>query len=167
MVSLIASSSDIHQVICKVLHCILVETTAHDLMDTMPTIRTLLATVLETYQRGLFPKEIRTRIMIMLCDIVLDNKLYTAYGEHQFTNWLSTLPKLLCQPYISMHTLKTFSHLARQKNPHFMKHLDVNQMAIIGKSFLMFIGWRTWSGTDFFLSFTPISYIFFHTLCLY
>lgn len=139
MVSLIASPSDIHQAMCKVLRCILVENSAYHSIDTVPAIRELLATVLETYQRGLFPKEIRTRILIMLCDIVLDNKLYAVYGEHLFNAWLPTLPKLLCQPYISTHILKTFSHLARQKNPHFMKHLDVNQAAIIGKSFLMLL----------------------------
>lgn len=141
MVSLNASPSDIHQAICKVLRCILVENSAiHSAtIDNVPAIRELLATVLETYQRGLFPKEIRTRIMIMLCDIVLDNKLYAVYGEHLFNAWLPTLPKLLCQPHISTHILKTFSHLARQKNPHFMKHLDVNQAAIIGKSFLMLV----------------------------
>lgn len=141
MVSLIASPSDIHQAICKVLRCILVENSAYHTADIVPAIRELLATVLETYQRGLFPKEIRTRILIMLCDIVLDNKLYAVYGEHLFNAWLPTLPKLLCQPYISTHILKTFSHLARQKNPHFMRHLDVNQAAIIGKSFLMLVGW--------------------------
>lgn len=113
---------------------ILVES-AHEWLDSTPSIKELLATVLDTYQRSKFPKDIRTRILIMLCDIVLDHKLYAAYGSNIFSKWLPTLPKLLCQPYISMHILKTFSHLARQQNPLFMKHLDEYQEQIMGKSF--------------------------------
>lgn len=134
LVSLDTLTPDILQIIVKVLRTILVDS-ADEWLDTTPSIKELLARVLETYQRGKLPKEIRTRILIMLCDIVLDHKLYAAYGSNIFSNWLPTLPKLLCQPYVSPHILKMFSHLARQQNPIFMKHLDENQEAIIGNYF--------------------------------
>lgn len=131
--SLNSLTPDTLQIVVKVLRTILVEN-ASDWLNIVPTIKELLVTVLATYQRGSFPKEMRTRIMIMLCDIVLDHKLYAAYGEDVFSSWLPTLPNLLCQPHISSHILKTFSHLGRQKNAHFMKHLELNQAAILGKS---------------------------------
>lgn len=119
-------------IVVKVLRTVLVDN-AKEWLGTTPALKDLLATVLTVYQRGQFPKEIRTRILILLCDIVLDHKLYTAYGQNIFNDWLPTLPKLLCQPFVSLHVLKTFSHLAKQKNPSFMKHLDENQHEIIGK----------------------------------
>lgn len=126
---------DTLQNVVKLLRTILVEN-GHGLLETTPAIRELLAIVLEIYQRGKFPKEIRTRVLIMLCDIVLDHKLCVAYGQNIFSTWLPTLPKLLCQPYVSPHILKTFSHLARQRNPQFLAHLADHQQAILGKNFL-------------------------------
>lgn len=123
---------NILQIFIKLLRTILVDN-ATEWLATMPAIKDLLVTGLGIYQRRKFPNEIRTRILIMLCDIVLDHKLYNAYGQNIFSNWLPTLPKLLCQPFVSSHVLKTFSHLARQQNPIFMKHLEANQQAIIGK----------------------------------
>lgn len=123
---------DILQVFIKLLGRILVNY-GQESSSTTSSIRDLLASVLTTYQRGKFPKEIRTRVLILLCDIVLDHKLYRAYGPNIFSSWLPTLPKLLCQPFVSPHVLKTFSHLARQKNPIFLKHLEANQRDIIGK----------------------------------
>ncbi|XP_031640841.1 testis-expressed protein 10 [Contarinia nasturtii] len=122
--------TDVLQILVKVLRTILVDN-SQERLDTTSEIKELLSTVVVLYQRGKFPKEIRTRILIILCDIVLDHKLYIAYGQNIFSNWLSTLPKLLCQPYVSPHVLKTFSHLTRQKNPIFIKHLEESKDAII------------------------------------
>lgn len=132
LVALDSYSLDILNTFGKLLRTILVDN-AEEWLDTIPTIRDLLANVLKIYQCGKFPKEIRTRILIMLCDIVLNHKLYNAYGQNIFSNWLQTLPNLLCLPFVSPHVLKTFSHLARQKNSIFMKHLEANQDSIIGK----------------------------------
>lgn len=134
LASLDSYSPDILHIVVKVLRTILVDN-AQEWLETTPAIKDLLATVLSIYQRGKFPKDIRTRVLIMLCDIVLDHKLYHAYGSNAFSNWLPTLPTLLCQPYVSPHILKTFAHLVRQKNPIFVKHLEANRDAIIGKCF--------------------------------
>lgn len=133
--SLVYLDSHVPDILCifvKLLRTIIVNK-AQEWLDSMPEIKDLLATVLEINQRGKFPKEIRTRVLIMLCDVVLDHKLYNAYGQNIFNNWLATLPKLLCQPFVSPHVLKTFSHLARQMNPIFIKHLKENQDEINGK----------------------------------
>lgn len=106
-------------------------------LDVMPEIKSLLATVLGINQRAKFPKEVRIRVLIMLCDVVLNHKLYNAYGQNIFNDWLATLPELLCQPFVSPHVLKTFSHLARQKNPIFMKHLKENQDKIISECLIV------------------------------
>lgn len=120
------------QIVVKVLRTILVEN-ANDWLSTTASIKELLASVLVNYQRGKLPKEIRTRILIMLCDIVLNHKLCSAYGQNIFNNWLPTLPTLLCQPFVSSHILKTFSHLARQRNKLFLTHLEEKQNEILGK----------------------------------
>lgn len=129
--SLSSYTPDILQIVVKVLRVILLEN-VHEWLHTTPAVKELLAAVLDTYLRGKFPKEIRTKILIMLSDIVLDHKLYAVYGSNIFNNWLPTLPKLLCLPFVSSHVLKTFSHLARQKNPIFLQHLEANQDAILG-----------------------------------
>lgn len=123
---------DILQIFVKILKTILVDN-ALESGSTTSSIKDLLTSVLTIYQRGKFPKEIRTKVLILLCDIVLDHKLYRAYGPSIFSSWLPTLPKLLCQPFVSPHILKTFSHLARQKNQIFLKHLAANQEDIIGE----------------------------------
>lgn len=43
-------------------------------------LQDLLKTLLALYQQGKFAKEIRTRILILLCDIVLNRTLYKLYG---------------------------------------------------------------------------------------
>lgn len=132
LASLESHALDCLPIVLKVLRTILVDN-AHEWLGTIPAIKELLASVLAVYQRGKFPKEVRTKILIMLCDIVLDHQLYAMYGQNIFANWLPTLPKLLCQPFVSAHVLRTFSHLAKQKNPLFMNHLQENQNDIIGK----------------------------------
>lgn len=153
LVSLDSHSPDILHIVLKVLRTILVDN-AQEWFESTPAIKDLLATVLGIYQRGKFPKEIRTRVLIMLCDIVLDHKLYHLYGQNVFSNWLSTLPTLLCQPYVSPHVLKTFSHLSRQKNPIFTKHLEANRDAIIGRCFMKCIFGQ--------LIFRTLKFNFFH-----
>lgn len=49
-----------------------------------------------------------------------------AYRKDTFTSWLSKLPKLLCQPQISLNTLKTFELLAKMDNAVFMENLRAN-----------------------------------------
>lgn len=67
------------QIVVKVLRTILVDNAILCLNST-PKTKDLLNCVLTTYQNGKLPKEIRTKMLIMLCDIVLDHRLYSAYG---------------------------------------------------------------------------------------
>lgn len=43
-------------------------------------VKDLLKLVMGVYQRGKFSKDIRTKVLILLCDIVLNFKLYELYG---------------------------------------------------------------------------------------
>lgn len=67
------------QMVVKLLRTVLVDN-AISCLNSTPTTMDLLNCVLATYQKGKFPKEIRTKVLIMLCDIVLDQKLHSAYG---------------------------------------------------------------------------------------
>lgn len=66
------------QTVVKLLRTVLVDNAILCLNST-PTIKDLLNCTLTTYQKGKFPKEIRTKVLIMLCDIVLDHRLHSAY----------------------------------------------------------------------------------------
>lgn len=72
-------SPDVLQAVIKALRTILFEN-AEEWISKQPSIRELLTTVIEIYQRGKFQKEIRTRILILLCDIVLNQALYKEFG---------------------------------------------------------------------------------------
>lgn len=43
-------------------------------------IKQLLTTTITTYQKNKFSKEIRTKILVLLCDIVMDSNLCRLYG---------------------------------------------------------------------------------------
>lgn len=44
-----------------------------------------------------------------------------------------TLPRMLCQPFVSQHVLSTFSCLAKQQNQLFLGNLEKHIPSIIGK----------------------------------
>lgn len=54
-------------------------------------------------------------------------------SDDLFTAWLVTLPRMLCQPFVSQHVLTTFACLARQQNRMFLQHLEEAVPDIIGK----------------------------------
>lgn len=43
-----------------------------------------------------------------------------------------TLPRMLCQPFVSQHVLNTFSCLAKQQNQLFLANLELQIPSIIG-----------------------------------
>lgn len=104
------------------------------------------------YQKKNFSKEFRTKILILLCDIVLNDKIANVYGfvyswilnffvlfkyeicfrKETFKEWVEELPLLLCSSQISHHVLKTFSCLGKQQNKHFLKSFSENSSKFIG-----------------------------------
>lgn len=67
------------QMVVKLLRTVLVDN-AISCLNSTRTTKDLLNCVLATYQKGKFPKEIRTKVLIVLCGIVRDHRLHSAYG---------------------------------------------------------------------------------------
>lgn len=136
---------EVSSLLVKLLREILIEN-GENWTKVLPTVRSFLRSVIQTYQHNRFSRDIRTRILILLCDVVLNWKLCKVYGygyffilptkkkrlfhsnfcysDNSFASWLPTLPTMLCQPYISHHVLATFSVLAKQNNDLFLKNLE-------------------------------------------
>ncbi|KAJ6637077.1 Testis-expressed protein 10 like [Pseudolycoriella hygida] len=114
---------EVSSLLVKLLREILIEN-GENWAKVLPNLRSFLRSVIQTYQHNRFSRDIRTRILILLCDIVLNWKLCKVYGDNSFASWLPTLPTMLCQPYISHHVLVTFSVLAKQNNDLFLKNLE-------------------------------------------
>ncbi|KAG4067129.1 hypothetical protein HA402_000120 [Bradysia odoriphaga] len=114
---------EVSTLLVKLLREILVEN-GENWTRALPGVRSFLRSVIQMYQNNRFSRDIRTRILILLCDIVLNWKLCKVYGDNSFSAWLPTLPTMLCQPYISHHVLATFSVLAKQNNDLFLKNLE-------------------------------------------
>jgi len=114
---------EVSSLLVKLLREILIEN-GENWTKPLPIVRSFLRSVIQTYQQNRFSRDIRTRILILLCDVVLNWKLCKVYGDNSFATWLPTLPTMLCQPYISHHVLATFLVLAKQNNDVFLKNLE-------------------------------------------
>ncbi|XP_065362774.1 testis-expressed protein 10 [Calliphora vicina] len=66
---------------------------------------------------------ISSKILILLCEIVQDSKLYNAYGSEEFCEFLEYLPKLLLKPTISEACLVAMGKLGKQQNTIFLNAL--------------------------------------------
>lgn len=72
-------NQEVSFVLVKLLRVILIAN-GERWMKSNVSVKELLQQVIALYQRGKFSKEIKTKILILLCDIVLNYRLSTAYG---------------------------------------------------------------------------------------
>lgn len=108
----------------KVLRFILLET---DCTTVNQNTRGLLKTLLEVYIQAKLPQVTRNNILILFCDIIVQNDhLWREYGQDIFTLWLRMLPNLLRKPSIDLNVLRALLCLAKQKNSIFVQSLSEN-----------------------------------------
>uniref|UniRef100_A0A4Y0BE13 Ipi1_N domain-containing protein n=1 Tax=Anopheles funestus TaxID=62324 RepID=A0A4Y0BE13_ANOFN len=94
--------------------------------------RALLKTLLEVYITAKLPQDIRNRILVLFCDlIVLNDSLWRRYGQELFTLWLKMLPNLLCKPTIDLVVLKALLCLGQRGNAPFLEVLEANAKQIV------------------------------------
>uniref|UniRef100_A0A182S5U2 Pre-rRNA-processing protein Ipi1 N-terminal domain-containing protein n=1 Tax=Anopheles maculatus TaxID=74869 RepID=A0A182S5U2_9DIPT len=103
----------------QVLRYMLLDT---DCMSVNQETRALLQTLLEVYITAKLPQDIRNRILVLFCDIiVLNDSLWRRYGHELFTLWLKMLPNLLCKPTIDQAVLKALLCLGQRGNVPFLE----------------------------------------------
>ncbi|XP_050067723.1 testis-expressed protein 10 homolog [Anopheles maculipalpis] len=103
-----------------------------DCMSVNQETRALLQTLLEVYITAKLPQDIRNRILVLFCDIiVLNDSLWRRYGQDLFTLWLKMLPNLLCKPTIDQAVLKALLCLAQRGNVPFLEVLETNAKQIV------------------------------------
>lgn len=149
---------DVGVALVKVLRSVLLQN-GSNWVRAQVSAKELLATTISVYEKHKFAKDIRTKILMLLCDIVLDVHLCSLFGylkifyfplnvyilfffsnlyrNDLFTTWLVSLPLMLCQPFVSQHVLSTFSCLVKQQNKMFLSTLEKHVPDIIGKLFCM------------------------------
>lgn len=76
---LCSASSDTSAALIKVLRSVLLRNGAEWTRAKVST-KKLLSTTIECYQKQKFAKEVRTKALVLLCDIVLDVHLCARYG---------------------------------------------------------------------------------------
>lgn len=70
---------EISMALVKVIRIILIDN-GERWINSNVSVKDLLQQVMSLYQKGKFAKEIRTKILILLCDIVLNYRLTSTYG---------------------------------------------------------------------------------------
>ncbi|XP_058829216.1 testis-expressed protein 10 homolog [Topomyia yanbarensis] len=122
-------SPELSAQLLKILRYMLLETNC---VTVNQNTRGLLKTLLEVYIQAKLPQETRNRILILFCDIIVQNdRLWREYGQEIFTLWLQMLPNLLKKPAIDLNVLKALLCLAKQKNAVFVKSLEENVEEIV------------------------------------
>ncbi|ETN62411.1 hypothetical protein AND_005893 [Anopheles darlingi] len=97
--------------------------------------RALLNTLLEVYITARLPQDIRNRILVLFCDIIVrSDTLWRQYGKELFTLWLKMLPNLLCKPTIDMVVLRALLCLAQRNNAAFLDVLEANAKQIVANA---------------------------------
>ncbi|XP_052888796.1 testis-expressed protein 10 homolog [Anopheles moucheti] len=113
----------------QVLRYMLLDT---DCMSVNQETRALLQTLLEVYITAKLPQDIRNRILVLFCDIIVQNdSLWRRYGQELFTLWLKMLPNLLCKPTIDLTVLKALLCLGQRGNVPFLEVLETNVKQIV------------------------------------
>lgn len=100
-------------------------------MKKVPETGALLKDVIYAYENTHLTKDTQVKILVLLCDIILDEKLIKTYGKNLFHDWIKKLPLMLTRQTISSHALKTFSFLAKQKNQIFLQSFKENSQQIL------------------------------------
>lgn len=86
--------------------------------------RILLRSCIKAFLNNKFSEMgLSTKILILLCEIVQDSKLYNAYGSEEFSEFLEYLPKLLLKSTISESCLVAMGKLGKQQNAIFLNAL--------------------------------------------
>ncbi|XP_053687600.1 testis-expressed protein 10 homolog [Sabethes cyaneus] len=113
----------------KVLRFLLLET---DCSTVNQNTRGLLKTLLEVYIQAKLPPATRNKILILFCDIILQNDhLWREYGQDIFTLWLRMLPNLLRKPAIDFNVLRALNCFGKQNNTIFLQSLEENAEDIV------------------------------------
>lgn len=70
--------------------------------------------------------------LLIICLIKFIFFLFVYFSEETFNKWIPSLTKMLSESQsVSVIVLRTFSMLAKQKNPNFLKQLNQNAMLIL------------------------------------
>uniref|UniRef100_A0A182JFZ7 Pre-rRNA-processing protein Ipi1 N-terminal domain-containing protein n=1 Tax=Anopheles atroparvus TaxID=41427 RepID=A0A182JFZ7_ANOAO len=121
--------ADATNLLLHVLRYMLLET---DCLSVNQETRTLLKTLLEVYITARLPQDIRNRILVLFCDIIVRNDtLWRRYGQDLFTLWLKMLPNLLCKPSIDREVVKALLCLGQRNNSMFLDVLEANAKEIV------------------------------------
>lgn len=96
------------------------------LVAKLPGVKDLLKSLIAFYlsEENAFRKENKTKISILLCNILLDNELVKKFGPDIFQQWIKVLPDQLLGESVSQRVLDVFTHLCRQMNRHFLASLE-------------------------------------------
>ncbi|XP_053675369.1 testis-expressed protein 10 homolog [Anopheles nili] len=122
-------SAEVTNLMLQVLRYMLLDT---DCMSVNQETRVLLQTLLEVYITAKLPQEIRNRILVLFCDIIVRNdSLWRNYGKELFTLWLKMLPNLLCKPIIDLEVLKALLCLGQRGNAPFLEVLEGTAKQIV------------------------------------
>ncbi|XP_058458980.1 testis-expressed protein 10 homolog [Malaya genurostris] len=117
-------SPELNAQLLKILRYMLLDTNCATVNQ---NTRGLLKTLLEVYIQAKLSQETRNHILILFCDIIVQNdRLWREYGQEIFTLWLRMLPNLLNKPSIDVNVLKALLCLAKQKNVVFVQSLEEN-----------------------------------------
>lgn len=121
---------EIYNQFLKVLRSILLQNGVNWTINDLKT-KDIIKQLIQQYQQQKLPKEIRVKILMLLCDIILKDDVMRIYGSEIFQEWIPTLPAMLSEPQISYHALNTFSSLGKQNNKLFISSLEENSIEIL------------------------------------
>ncbi|XP_058121609.1 testis-expressed protein 10 [Anopheles ziemanni] len=149
--------AEVTNLLLQVLRYMLLET---DCLSVNQETRTLLKTLLEAYITVKLPQEIRNRILILFCDIIVRNDtLWRKYGQDLFTLWLKMLPNLLCKPSIDREVLNALLCLAQRNNSLFLDVLETNAGEIVANLNTIQVTNELYTGEGFVLICDLLFYI--------
>ncbi|XP_063698535.1 testis-expressed protein 10 homolog [Culicoides brevitarsis] len=95
------------------------------LIAKLPGVKDLLKSLIASYlNEENTRKENKTKISILLCNILLNNELMKKFGVDLFQQWIQVLPEQLLEESVSQRVLDVFTHLCRQLNRHFLSSLE-------------------------------------------
>uniref|UniRef100_A0A336MCB0 CSON013034 protein n=1 Tax=Culicoides sonorensis TaxID=179676 RepID=A0A336MCB0_CULSO len=80
-------------------------------------------------------KEIKTQILMLLCNILLDNAVNKKVDNDIFQQWIQSLPDLLLGESCSYKVLNVIIHLCRQLNKNILLSLEHKMLEIVKNLF--------------------------------
>lgn len=95
-------------------------------------IRALLTVLLKVNDDERTGRDTKQKIQTLLCEIALNSELFICFGKDAFQSWIITLPRVLCQPKISVQLMNTLLMMGTHRNEMFLDSLRATQEKVLG-----------------------------------